>query len=98
MHRLLISLTFLICIPLLGVAWGCFSGILFRRNVLRVAWGGEIDEDVWGIGQIIATLAWAPLLVEMGYSAFKLVLKRRRQGEPAASSGANSTTHDLEEG
>jgi hypothetical protein len=76
MYRLLISLTFLICILLLRVAWECFHFIMYRRSVLKNVCGGKVGEDVWGIGQVGAALAWLPLLAEMGYSAFQLLLAR----------------------
>jgi hypothetical protein len=64
---------------------------------LRTAWGAEEAEDVWSIGQIGAIFAWAPLLVEMCYSALEPTLQRRQQGE-FTSSGTNIAMQDLERG
>jgi hypothetical protein len=53
-----------------------------------------VAEDAWGIGQIGAMFAWAPLLVEMGYSALELALKRPLQGVLVTSSDTDIVMHD----
>jgi|SRR5947207_15858825 len=89
-YQLSISLSFLIYIPLLALVGRSFYYIILRRNVLRIAWGGKIDEDVWGIGQIGAILTWAPLLSKMCSSAFEVVAKQAQQN------GTETTMWDLE--
>lgn len=69
-----------------------------RRNVLSRAWQQNVDENAWGIGQIGATLAWAPLLIEMSCSAFRIVLQRKAEGKPPNSSETNVAMQNLEEG
>lgn len=46
MYRTLISLDFLICIPLLRAAWIYFQFIIFRRNVLKIVWQQSRREHV----------------------------------------------------
>lgn len=53
---------------------------------------------MWGIGQIGATLVWAPLLIEMSYSAFRTVLQQRQQGKPNDTSETNVVMQNLEDG
>lgn len=76
----------------------CFNFIIIRRNVLSRAWQKNVDENAWGIGQIGATLAWAPLLIEMSCSAFRIALQRKVEGKPLNSSETNVAMQNLEEG
>lgn len=65
-----------------------------------MAWQQSLGENAWGIGQIGATLAWAPLLVEMTYSAFRTLLQQRQQegDPPPTSSETNVVMQNLEAG
>lgn len=89
------SLVFLISIPLLRAAWICFNYILIRRNMLSRAWQQNVDENAWGIGQIGATLAWAPLLIEMSCSAFRLIVLRQRKAAEGKKQLDNSSETDV---
>lgn len=68
--------------------------------MLSRAWQQNVDENAWGIGQIGATLAWAPLLIEMSCSALRIiVLQRKAEGQkPLNSSETNVVMQNLEEG
>lgn len=63
--------------------------------MLKIVWQQSLDETAWGIGQIGAMLAWAPLLVEMSYL---ILLQRKKKGKPESSSETNVIMHNLEEG
>ena len=66
--------------------------------MLSRAWQQNVDENAWGIGQIGATLAWTPLLIEMSCSAFRLLRRRNADGKPLNSSETNVVMQNLEEG
>lgn len=68
--------------------------------MLSRAWQQNLDENAWGIGQIGATLAWAPLLIEMSCSALRIVLQQRKaEGRKQLnSSETNVAMQNLEEG
>ena len=59
----------LISIGLTGVAAYLLNSLMRARRAMSVAFNGETEENLWGVGQIAALFAWTPLLVEMGYNA-----------------------------
>ncbi len=59
----------LISMTLTGVAAHLLNSIMRGRRAMFLISHGETGENLWGVGQIAALFAWAPLLVEMGYNA-----------------------------
>lgn len=72
--------------------------------MLSRAWQQNVDENAWGVGQIGATLAWAPLLIEMSCSAFRIIVLQQRKAEGKKQLDNSSETdvvamqQNLEEG
>ena len=56
-------------LTLTGVAAYLLDGIMQARRGMIMNYGVRTAENEWGIGQIGAMFIWAPLLVEMGYTA-----------------------------
>jgi hypothetical protein len=56
-------------ITLAGLATDWLISIMTLRHAMKLASDGRTGDDSWGIGQIGAPFAWAPLLVDMGYTA-----------------------------
>lgn len=76
-YRIMLVLLSLGSIRLLWVVLGCFVIVLRRRRAIRIPGSGRAVEDVWGVGQIGAPLAWGPLLFEIGHSVLKSLWPRR---------------------
>jgi len=58
--------------------------MLKLRQDLDALWNGRTEQDVWGIGQVIAPFVWVPLLVDMLYSGVGGIQKWRRGRVEAA--------------
>lgn len=68
-------LTFLISLVLFGLTLRLFLGILRLRQAMALASDGSIRENLWGVGQVAAPFAWAPLLVELVYAVVYAIRK-----------------------
>jgi hypothetical protein len=55
-------------ITLAGMAGSLLEIIMRERRTMILLSNGRTGEHVWGVGQIGALFAWAPLLVEMSWS------------------------------
>jgi hypothetical protein len=51
------------------IAINSSQDLMTQRGGMDVLWDGNTGKDFWGIGQIGAPFAWAPLLIDMAYSA-----------------------------
>ena len=54
---------------LTGIGAFLLDGIFEGRRGMILTSNDKYGENLWGIGQIAALFVWAPLLVEMGYTA-----------------------------
>jgi hypothetical protein len=59
----------LMSMTMAGVAAYRLDNIMRGRRGMILISDGETGENLWGVGQIAALFAWAPLLVELGYNA-----------------------------
>jgi hypothetical protein len=62
-----------VCITLISVALAGMAGslldiIIRERRTMILLSDGRTGENLWGVGQIGALFAWAPLLVEMSWN------------------------------
>ncbi|KAH7408860.1 hypothetical protein BKA64DRAFT_720252 [Cadophora sp. MPI-SDFR-AT-0126] len=68
-RRVLVSLMMGLSIFLLYEAFKSFRDLLSERQGMNLLWKDQIGQNIWGIGQIAAPFAWAPLIVDLVYAA-----------------------------
>jgi len=59
------------------------------RHALETGWAGDIEENKWGVGQVLALFAWTPWLIEMASSVVKPV--RRSSGSEREQSPSQAS-------
>jgi len=74
--------------------------LMAARGIMDYLWNGQTDVNKWGIGQIGAPFAWAPVLVDFCYDIFGLTRSwlRRSTGQgPAVEDPATTEVQEVRE-
>ena len=85
---------------LIYVGTALFCDMLVTRQSMNSILANKTEQNTWAIGQICAPFAWAPLLIDMAYSAVADIqkLKLIRQGRSSSNSEYANQSSNLEAG
>src|SRR5436190_9817257 len=65
--RIFLVLTFVGSMGLAAIGGKSIWGLWVIRRALK-DWEEDIEENKWGVGQVLALFAWAPWLIDLAYS------------------------------
>jgi hypothetical protein len=83
--RILLVLIFAGSLGLVAIGGEALWELFGLRQALK-GWEGDIEENKWGVGQVLALFAWTPWLIDLAYSGLNSVrccLWRKRQKSPS---------------